>query len=97
MKKAFDERQTNKEAAAAPRYEADDMAKAMETLKKGGIILYPTDTVWGIGCDATNVEAVKRIYELKQRTDSKSMIVLVSSEGGLQSTVEQVLKLHGCL
>lgn len=90
MKKAFDERQTNKEAAAAPRYEADDMAKAMETLKKGGIILYPTDTVWGIGCDATNVEAVKRIYELKQRTDSKSMIVLVSSEGGLQSTVEQV-------
>ena len=66
------------------------MAKALETLKNGGIILYPTDTVWGIGCDATNAEAVKKIYELKQRTDSKSMLVLVGSEGELQRTVEQV-------
>jgi len=73
-----------------PRYEAADMASALETLKRGGIILYPTDTVWGIGCDATNPEAVRRIYELKQRADAKSMLVLVGSEGELQRTVEEV-------
>ena len=49
-------------------------------MEQGGIILYPTDTVWGIGCDATNQAAVKRIYELKQRTDSKAMLVLVDKE-----------------
>lgn len=79
-----------KETPSAPRYEADDMARAVETLKKGGIILYPTDTVWGIGCDASNPEAVKKIYNLKQRADSKSMLVLVGSEGELQRTVEEV-------
>lgn len=55
----------------------EDIKKAIEVLKSGGIILYPTDTIWGIGCDATNEEAVKRIYDLKQRDDSKSMLVLL--------------------
>ena len=48
-------------------------------MQKGGVILYPTDTVWGIGCDATNEEAVKRVYQIKQRADSKAMLVLVDS------------------
>lgn len=72
------------------RYDSEDMVTALDVLKKGGIILYPTDTVWGIGCDATNAEAVKKIYELKQRTDSKSMLVLVGSAYELQQTVENV-------
>lgn len=59
-------------------------------MKEGGIILYPTDTVWGIGCDAKNAEAVRKIYELKRREDSKTMLALVSSEGMLQRTVEEV-------
>ena len=50
----------------------EDIKKAVETMRKGGVILYPTDTVWGIGCDATNAEAVKRVYEIKQRDDSKA-------------------------
>lgn len=72
------------------RYEADDLRHALETLKKGGIILYPTDTIWGIGCDATNEEAVARIYALKQRSDAKAMISLVGSEGQLQRTVSDI-------
>ena len=72
------------------RYDAGDMAKAVEVIRNGGIVLYPTDTVWGIGCDATNEEAVAKIYRLKQREDSKSMLVLVGSEGELQRTVELV-------
>ena len=63
---------------------------ATEILKQGGLILYPTDTIWGIGCDATNEEAVKRIYELKKRSDSKSLIVLVDNDVRLQRTVEEV-------
>src|SRR5215212_4959065 len=57
-----------------------DIIQSLEVMKKGGIILYPTDTIWGIGCDATNEKAVKRIYELKKRQDSKSMIILVADE-----------------
>lgn len=57
-----------------------EVHNAFEVIKNGGIILYPTDTVWGIGCDATNAEAVKKIYELKQREESKSMIVLMNSD-----------------
>ena len=68
----------------------DDIQKAIEVLKKGGLILYPTDTIWGIGCDATNEEAVKRVYELKQRVDSKSMLVLVDTPAVLQAYVQQV-------
>ena len=62
----------------------EDIRLAVETMRKGGVILYPTDTVWGIGCDATNAEAVKRVYEIKQRDDSKSLICLVDSDARLQ-------------
>jgi L-threonylcarbamoyladenylate synthase len=58
----------------------DDIIKCIAVLKAGGLILYPTDTVWGIGCDATNENAVSRIYELKKRSDEKAMIVLVAGE-----------------
>jgi len=62
----------------------EDIKRAVETMRKGGVILYPTDTVWGIGCDATNPEAVKRVYEIKQRDDSKAFICLVDSDARLQ-------------
>ena len=62
----------------------EDIRKAVETMRKGGVILYPTDTVWGIGCDATNAEAVKRVYAIKQRDDSKALICLVDSDARLQ-------------
>ena len=70
------------------RYEQDDLRQAVATLKAGGIILYPTDTVWGIGCDATCSEAVKRIFRLKRREDSKSMLMLLEGEGKLQGYVD---------
>lgn len=57
-----------------------EVEKTLEVLRNGGIILYPTDTIWGIGCDATNENAVKRIYQIKNREDSKSMIILVAEE-----------------
>ena len=57
-----------------------EIHNAFEVIKNGGIILYPTDTVWGIGCDATNPEAIAKIYALKQREDSKSMIVLMNGD-----------------
>ena len=59
-------------------------------MQKGGVILYPTDTVWGIGCDATNEEAVKRVYEIKQRSDSKAMLVLVDSPVKVDFYVQDV-------
>ncbi|MBR5326464.1 MAG: L-threonylcarbamoyladenylate synthase [Prevotella sp.] len=62
----------------------EDIKNAVETMRKGGVILYPTDTVWGIGCDATNAEAVKRVYEIKQRDDSKALICLVDSDARMQ-------------
>ena len=62
----------------------EDIKNAVETMRKGGVILYPTDTVWGIGCDATNEEAVKRVYEIKQRDDSKALICLVDSDARMQ-------------
>jgi L-threonylcarbamoyladenylate synthase len=62
----------------------EDIKNAVETMRKGGVILYPTDTVWGIGCDATNTEAVKRIYEIKQRDDSKALICMVDSDARMQ-------------
>ena len=62
----------------------EDIKKAVETMRKGGVILYPTDTVWGIGCDATNVDAVKRVYVIKQRDDSKALICLVDSDARMQ-------------
>jgi L-threonylcarbamoyladenylate synthase len=57
-----------------------EVHNAFEVINNGGIILYPTDTVWGIGCDATNEEAIKKIYALKQREETKSMIVLLNGE-----------------
>lgn len=68
----------------------EDIKSALEVLKKGGIILYPTDTIWGIGCDATNFEAVKKIYNLKKREDSKSMLVLIDSETRLSQYITEV-------
>lgn len=66
------------------------MQKAIEILRNGGIILYPTDTIWGIGCDATNPDAVKKIYDLKQRAASKSMIVLLEKDTQLNRYVKQI-------
>lgn len=57
----------------------DDIKNALKVLRDGGVILYPTDTIWGLGCDATRAEAVRRIYDIKKRADSKSLIVLVNS------------------
>lgn len=68
----------------------DDIKKACEVLHQGGLILYPTDTIWGIGCDATNPEAVKRVYELKQRTDHKAMLVLIDNAAKLNAYVSEV-------
>ena len=68
----------------------DDIRNAVEVMRKGGVILYPTDTVWGIGCDATNAEAVARVYEIKKRADSKAVICLVDSDARLQRYVKKV-------
>mgnify|MGYP000882363622 CR=1 FL=1 len=75
----------------------EDIKKACEVMQNGGIILYPTDTIWGIGCDATNDEAVKKIFALKQRDDNKSMLVLLINTSkcsfGIQSPSRHVT--HG--
>ena len=68
----------------------EEIQKAVDVLKAGGVILYPTDTIWGIGCDATNEEAVKRVFDIKKRSDSKSLIALVDSDVRLERTVEEV-------
>ena len=68
----------------------EDIRKAVDVMRKGGVILYPTDTVWGIGCDATNEEAVRKVYGIKQRDDSKALICLVDSDARLQRYVRDV-------
>ena len=68
----------------------NDIKQALEILHNGGVILYPTDTIWGIGCDATNEKAVERIYQIKKRTDSKSMLVLMENINFLTRHVEEV-------
>ena len=68
----------------------EDIKNAVKVLKEGGVTLYPTDTVWGIGCDATNAEAVAKVYKIKQRDDSKALICLVDSDARLQRYVRQV-------
>ncbi|HEX7583334.1 MAG TPA: L-threonylcarbamoyladenylate synthase [Prolixibacteraceae bacterium] len=68
----------------------EDIKVAIDVLQKGGIILYPTDTIWGIGCDACNEEAVKRIYTIKNRVDSKSMLVLLENAALLDRYVDEV-------
>lgn len=67
-----------------------DITNALEVLKAGGLILYPTDTIWGIGCDATNEAAVERIFKLKGRDAGKSLIVLLDNENKLESYVKEV-------
>ena len=68
----------------------EDIKKAIEVLKEGGIILYPTDTIWGIGCDATNEEAVEKLYAIKQRDKSKSMLILLDNPVKLQTYIQEV-------
>lgn len=68
----------------------DDIKKALEVLKSGGVILYPTDTIWGIGCDATNEKAVEKIYKIKNREDSKSMLVLMENPALLERYIDEV-------
>lgn len=68
----------------------EDIKKAIEILRKGGVILYPTDTIWGIGCDATNKDAVARIYEIKKRADNKAMLVLTDSMTSIERYVDEV-------
>lgn len=63
----------------------EEIRKTLGILKNGGVILYPTDTIWGLGCDATNPEAVKRIYDIKKRADNKSMLVLLDDAGKIAS------------
>jgi len=67
-----------------------ELWKTVEILRSGGTILYPTDTIWGLGCDATNFEAVENIYKLKHRVESKSLIVLIDDENKLHDYVEKV-------
>jgi len=68
----------------------EDLNQALETLKAGGIILYPTDTIWGIGCDATNPEAVQKIISLKGRGSDKSLLILLANENRIDSYVREV-------
>lgn len=72
------------------KYNKEDLKKALDTLRSGGLILYPTDTIWGIGCDATNEEAVQKVFALKHRDDAKSLLLLVENAGRLASYMEQV-------
>ncbi len=71
----------------------EDIDIALKTLKTGGIILYPTDTIWGIGCDATNEDAVKRIYDIKKRSDTKSMLLLLDKASELIWYVDEIPEL----
>lgn len=73
-----------------PMKQSEDIQKAIEVMKNGGVILYPTDTVWGIGCDATNPDAVAKVYEIKRRDDSKALICLVDSDVRLQKYVRNI-------
>ncbi len=68
----------------------EDIQNAVKVMREGGVILYPTDTVWGIGCDATNAEAVAKVFKIKQREDSKALICLVDSDARLQRYVRDV-------
>lgn len=72
------------------RYEREDLLKALEVLNAGGLILYPTDTIWGIGCDATNEDAVRKVYQLKQREDAKALISIIDSNAKLMSLMPEI-------
>lgn len=85
LKMKLMERSVNKEVVSLE----EDLGNALSCLEKGGVILYPTDTIWGIGCDATNSEAVERIYQIKQRDHSKSMLVLIDGIEALKEIIPQ--------
>lgn len=70
-------------------YDAD-ITEAVEVMRRGGVILYPTDTVWGIGCDAMNAEAVERVFKIKRRAEAKALITLVADLGALERTVDGI-------
>lgn len=82
-------RANNKKAELSDE-QLSDLKVAVDVLRKGGVILYPTDTVWGIGCDATNDEAVARVYQIKKRAESKALITLVSDVAMLERTVSGI-------
>ena len=71
----------------------EEVKKTVEVLRNGGVILYPTDTIWGLGCDATNETAVKKVYDIKKRTEIKSMLVLIDSPAKLQAYVTEIPEL----
>lgn len=68
----------------------EEVKKTVEVLRRGGVILYPTDTIWGLGCDATNEAAVKKVYDIKKRVETKSMLVLIDSAAKLQAYVTEI-------
>ena len=80
---------TNEQKGYLSEYR-DDIRQAIEVMNRGGVILYPTDTIWGIGCDATNESAVRRVFEIKQRNDAKALITLVDSEAKVQFYVRDI-------
>ena len=75
----------------------DEIKKSLKVLKEGGVIIYPTDTIWGIGCDATNEKAVDRVFQIKRRSESKSLIVLVNNWDMLKQYVKQVPDKVSCI
>jgi len=97
MKKIIDIQE--EELEEAPLYEVDqeEIAEAVKILNEGGIILYPTDTVWGLGCDATNEKAVFRIFEIKRRSDAKSLVTLAYDIDMVEEYVREVPSMAGTL
>ncbi|MBR4936214.1 MAG: Sua5/YciO/YrdC/YwlC family protein, partial [Bacteroidaceae bacterium] len=90
MRGETSEKALPKTKAPFPAAWREDIHQAVEVMQRGGVILYPTDTIWGIGCDACNAEAVRRVYEIKQREDAKALITLVDSEVKVESYVHEV-------
>ena len=84
------EEQERPQRPSLPKAWAEDIRQAVEVMRRGGVILYPTDTVWGIGCDATNAEAVRKVYEIKRREDTKAMLVLVDSDTRISRYIQDV-------
>lgn len=84
------ERDKSKVQVGYLREYRDDIRQAVEVMNQGGVILYPTDTIWGIGCDATNEDAVRRVFEIKKRADAKALITLVDSEAKLEFYVNDI-------
>jgi len=76
-------------------YSSEDIKSALNTLREGGVILYPTDTIWGLGCDATNQDAVEKIYKIKKRRESKSLIILVNGFTMLERYVRNIPEVAG--